>query len=267
MNETAKLRQSKNIAGIGRVVLWRGGSLWIGRDAGKAESHAHHAIQVSLALTDTLCLYDHEAGSWAEYSGAIVLPHRRHQFDGGGKSVAHIFVEPETVHGQKLMDMYSGAAIQALPVAVTENLIALLGKAMEDKVANENLIAAGRQGITLIAGVSDALPPIDPRITKAIEFTHSRIKSRITLAAAANAAHLSPSRFRHLFMAQTGISFRGYLLWSRVASAIAEAMSGVPWIDAAQNWGFADSAHLSRTCRRMFGVAPSMLIKEKPDRV
>ena len=30
---------------------------------------------------------------------------------------------------------------------------------------------------------------------------------------------------------------------------------------AAQEAGFADSAHFSRTCRRMFGIAPAMLVK------
>jgi AraC-like DNA-binding protein len=37
------------------------------------------------------------------------------------------------------------------------------------------------------------------------------------------------------------------------------AMAGGSWTAAAQESGFADSAHLSRTCRRMFGIAPSML--------
>ena len=76
------------------------------------------------------------------------------------------------------------------------------------------------------------------------------------------AAHLSPSRFRHLFVAQTGISFRAYLLWARVATAIDTGMHGSSWTQAAQDCGFADSAHLSRTCRKMFGIAPSMLVRE-----
>ncbi|MEO8307830.1 MAG: helix-turn-helix transcriptional regulator [Pseudomonadota bacterium] len=79
-------------------------------------------------------------------------------------------------------------------------------------------------------------------------------------AQAAAVAHLSPSRFRHLFVAQTGVSFRGYILWARVGSAVGAAMGGLSWTEAAQAWGFADSAHLSRTCRRMFGIAPTMLI-------
>ena len=75
-------------------------------------------------------------------------------------------------------------------------------------------------------------------------------------------AHLSPSRFRHLFAEQTGMAFRPYLLWARVEAAVGAAMSGKSWTEAAQDWGCADSAHLSRTCRRMFGLAPTNLIRE-----
>ncbi|MEO7402631.1 MAG: AraC family transcriptional regulator, partial [Burkholderiales bacterium] len=102
---------------------------------------------------------------------------------------------------------------------------------------------------------------VDPRITRAIAFVRARLSSSVSLAEAARVAHLSPSRFRHLFVAQTGISFRAYLLWARVESAVGAAMGGLSWTEAAQNCGFADSAHLTRTCRRMFGIAPSMLIR------
>jgi AraC-like DNA-binding protein len=73
-------------------------------------------------------------------------------------------------------------------------------------------------------------------------------------------ATLSPSRFRHLFVQQTGSSFRAYLLWLRINVAIEAAMRGASWTDAAHDAGFADSPHLSRTFRRMFGINPATLV-------
>jgi AraC family transcriptional regulator len=61
---------------------------------------------------------------------------------------------------------------------------------------------------------------------------------------------------------QTGMTLRTYLLWARVEAAVGAAMGGMSWTDAAHHCGFTDSAHLSRTCRRMFGLAPTMLIRE-----
>ena len=90
----------------------------------------------------------------------------------------------------------------------------------------------------------------------------ARLDAGVTLKEAAAAVHLSPGRFRHLFVAQTGATFRAYVLWARVEFAVAAAMAGRSWTAAAQEAGFADSAHLSRTCRRMFGLAPATLVRD-----
>ena len=79
--------------------------------------------------------------------------------------------------------------------------------------------------------------------------------SVFSLVEVAAQAHLSPSRFRHLFVAQTGVSIPAYLLWARVEFAIGAGMAGRSWTAAAQEAGFADSAHLSRTCRKQVSHA------------
>jgi AraC family transcriptional regulator len=251
----------KAIAGIGRVLLWSGGSLWIGHAAGYSRAHAHHAIQITLALSGRIRLSD-ERGQWREYSGAIVLSHHRHRFDGVGESVAQLFVESETDYGRALAQRYAEAAISSLPSETIDPLIARFRNAYASMADDEALIAIAQRSLAILSGAEHAALSVDPRVTRAIEYLRSRLSSAVTLAQAAEVAHLSPSRFRHLFVAQTGVSFRSYLLWARLESAVTEAMAGCSWTDAAHQWGFADSAHLSRTCRRMFGIAPSMLVRE-----
>lgn len=251
---------SKAIVGIGRVLLWSGGSLWIGHDAGSAQAHAHHAIQISIALTGRLRLRGDERDPWIEYRAAIIGPHHRHQFDGHGETVAQFFVEPQTAQGRALWARYGSAPIAALPTDTIEALLAEL-RAAFDGLRDDALIAIARRVLTTLCALEPAAPSVDPRISRAIDVIRSRMKTSVSLAEAAAAAHLSPSRFRHLFVAQTGLSFRAYLLWARVEAAVAAAMRGGSWTDAAQEWGFADSAHLSRTCRRMFGIAPTMLVR------
>lgn len=274
MKETAPIKTGQNqphcgvpaapkvIAGIGRVLLWSGGSLWIGRSAGRVLAHAHHAIQISLGLSGRLRLRSADDGEWSSYAGAIVLPHQRHQFDGAGESVAQIFVEPETAQGRALLRRYTAAPINGLPGETIEALVAPLRDAFAAGAANEVLIAASQHLVAQLCASEQAAPSIDPRMTRAIEYLRSRLSDPITLAQAAAVAHLSPSRFRHLFVEQTGMSLRTYLLWARVEAAVGAAMGGMSWTDAAHHCGFTDSAHLSRTCRRMFGLAPTMLIRE-----
>jgi AraC family transcriptional regulator len=80
-------------------------------------------------------------------------------------------------------------------------------------------------------------------------------------------ACLSPSRFRHLFTEQTGMGVRQYILWRRFVSVWERRMNGASLSTAAHAAGFADSAHLTRTSRRMFGIPPSLMdVSQAPPR-
>lgn len=81
----------------------------------------------------------------------------------------------------------------------------------------------------------------------------------VRLAAAAAAAGLSPDRFRHVFVKAVGVPFRRYLLWKRLQRAVALRGEGCDATTAAHGAGFADSAHLARTIRAMFGISASQL--------
>ncbi|HZW75215.1 MAG TPA: AraC family transcriptional regulator, partial [Caldimonas sp.] len=257
---SASPARSRPVIGIGRVMLWSGGSLWIGRQTGRADEHAHHAIQIALAMRGSFRLEDDRAG-WREHRGAIVVPHRRHRFDGCGSDVATIFVEPETSLGRSLLARLASDGVTAIEPTSVERLVAPLRESFNRGDEGATLVAEARRAVSLLAGATPAADRIDPRIERAIAWMRERLAAPIALADAAAVAHLSPSRFRHLFVAQTGVPFRAYLLWARVDAAMGAGMNGESWTAAAQSAGFADSAHFSRTCRRMFGIAPAMLVR------
>ncbi len=100
---------------------------------------------------------------------------------------------------------------------------------------------------------------VDPRIRRAFEEIDRRLDEPITLAEIASHVALSEERFRHLFVAETGVAFRPYILWARLNRALALGYSGRSWTEAAHAANFADSAHLTRTCRRMFGITPASI--------
>jgi AraC family transcriptional regulator len=256
----------KPIAGVGRVYFWSGGSLWIGRDAGRGQPHSHHAIQITLALEGSFLLREREGDAWSEFRGAAVLPHCRHQFDGCGTSIAQIFVEPETAPGRAVLQRFEGSSLSALPVETLDEMASLLHARHHAAGSEETLIAAGQDALAMLAGSVAPAAIADPRVAKAIAHIQARLGGPLRLGDAAAAVHLSPSRFRHLFIEQTGSNFRAYVLWLRLNVAIRAAMAGQSWTAAAHEAGFADSAHLSRTFRGMFGIAPAMLILDKTER-
>lgn len=62
-------------------------------------------------------------------------------------------------------------------------------------------------------------------------------------------------------------AFRPYVLWTRLNRALELGVAGSSWTDAAHATNFADSAHLTRTCRRMYGLFPtSMRIEQDASR-
>jgi AraC-like DNA-binding protein len=73
----------------------------------------------------------------------------------------------------------------------------------------------------------------------------SRVDAPPTLREAAVTVGLSPGRLRHLFVEETGLHFRGYLLWLRLGQAVGVFAAGGSLTEAAHAAGFADSAHLS----------------------
>jgi AraC family transcriptional regulator len=253
----------RRMLAVGQVYLWQGGSLWIGRGHGRSDWHDHHALQIAVAL-DGVCRFRGQAdGAWAEFRGAIVRSHRPHQFEVEGATMAQLFIEPETVEGRRLRERFVDD-ISPLPEAPRRAMARLLGDALRAGVQADPMIAAARAATLLLAGVTAPSAEGDDRIDKAIAHIRARIDAPIMLGEAAAAAALSPGRFRHLFVAQTGTSFRAYVLWTRLNVAIQFAMAGRSWTEAAHAAGFADSAHLTRTFRRMFGMNPAALVPGQP---
>ena len=86
-----------------------------------------------------------------------------------------------------------------------------------------------------------------------------RLQQPLSLVDAAAHVGLSSGRARHLFVESTGLSFRTYILWLRLTKALELFSAGASLTEAAHAAGFSDSSHLSRTFRRMFGIAPDSL--------
>jgi len=221
--------------------------------------HAHHAIQISLALEGRFRV---KARSWArsrEAAGMVVMPDRPHCLDGCDATIATLFVEPNSVAGAALRTRFHAIDVALLTDEEVEASTVELRTEFQSGAPTERLSGTARAAICRVAGDPPAASGSDPRITSALEWMSQRLATTMRLQDVAAAVHLSPGRFRHLFVNQTGTSFRAWLLWARAEQAISAATRGISWTDAAHSAGFSDAAHFTRTCRRVFGIAPTML--------
>jgi AraC-like DNA-binding protein len=122
-----------------------------------------------------------------------------------------------------------------------------------------DLIATAREAIRTLTDGVEVPQPADRRILLALDYLRDNLGGPVSLHGVAGVVHLSPSRFRHLFVREMGLAFRHYVLWLRLNRAVEAFAAGESLTTAAYRAGFADSAHLSRTFRRMYGMAAGTL--------
>lgn len=248
----------------GRMVFWEGASLWVlGTRPGegpypKTELHAHHAVQVTLLLRGWFTLESRDRQVDGE--AAAVAPDTQHAFAGEGL-VAHLFVDPEGAPGRELQrTLFSGETIVSIPAPRLAGLPARLRAGFESPRRSDRLlIDLGRAILAKLAPGSDRDERPEARVRRMSVWAAGRLDTPVSLADAAAHVGLSAGRARHLFVEETGLPFRTYLLWRRLMRAAKRFSAGSSLTDAAQDAGFSDSSHLSRTFRRMFGIAADSL--------
>ena len=153
-----------------------------------------------------------------------------------------------------------GFAVRAADVTSLPITLTVVGRSVAGR-RHSGPLGSG-EAIRIFTGAPVPDAAVDARIAKALDLLRARIRGPVRLADAAGAAALSPGRFRHLFVQETGTAFRAYVLWLRLNVAIECSMAGGSWTEAAHEAGFADSAHLTRTFKRMFGMNPATLVRQ-----
>jgi AraC-like DNA-binding protein len=252
------------ITSTGRIYYWEGASLWLGEGKGTTQWHEHHAHQLAIAIEGDFRFRTEADGRWMPFQAAIVPSHCTHQFELDGATMAHLFVEPESRAGRALAQHFGSDAVTELPADNAHAAAALLRDALRSTPTTDRMVDAARNALAALSGgIAEADRVPDRRLGQALDYIRANLRSPISLRDVAAAVALSESRFRHLFVAETGSSFRAYLLWLRINLAIQAVMSGATWTDAAHEAGFADSAHLTRTHKRMFGIEPTALRPER----
>jgi AraC-like DNA-binding protein len=99
---------------------------------------------------------------------------------------------------------------------------------------------------------------VDNRLLAAIDALDT---GNVEVPEAARAARLSESRLTHLMAEALGAPPRAWRRWLRLRCAIGRAVLHASTLtEAAHHAGFADSAHLTRTCRELLGVAPARVM-------
>nr|WP_189179984.1 AraC family transcriptional regulator [Microbispora rosea] len=233
----------------GRTVLRPGWLAYTGM-AGTTAPHAHATVQVMIVTAGVVELSDPRRGH-GPVRAAVIPARVRHAVHAGpGARATMIYLDPAGGAGRRLTAGLRGPGHDRLD-RWAEAARALLPPA-DPGVAPDP--AALVRGWSAPAGVRH------PALRRALRVLPELLHGPVRLTDLAAAAGISASRLGHLFSAELGLPFSPYLRWARLRRAVELAAGGASLTQAAHGAGFADSSHLTRVTREMFGLAPSRLL-------
>jgi AraC-like DNA-binding protein len=226
--------------------------------------HAHYATQIAFGSQFGIRFRPTDRVDWTEYAGVVISSRQPHTMDATHVPFnAVLFIEPETREGRALTERYQTGINTLMPEAIADVAPALF-TAWHEQRSVEAVKSAAKDVVRALTGGIDPAIVSDERILRAITYINSHLDRPIGLEDVAKVAYLSPGRFRHLFVEQTGTPLRPYILWRRFLRAFDLVVTGESISTAAYAGGFADAAHFTRTCRRTFGFPPSAIQGEAP---
>ena len=194
---------------------------------------------------------------------AVVSPDTPHAFEAGGL-VALLFIEPEGRAGRSLMQLMQGR--RAAPINAER-------RAMRPTSSNIAFDHPHRSGTALRDRESrsrtasqDAPAPVEPdRRVPNHQMGERRADGPLAINGAARRRRIISKPGKSLVCRRDG--FRSALMCCRCGWCGGRcAYEGLSLTDAAQEAGFADSAHFSRTFKRMFGLPAASLEMSSPYR-
>ena len=245
----------------GTVALRPGRLIYAGH-VGIAHRHRHAAVQLVLAPDEPVRLRDESGADWQVR--AVVIPSGAEHEMAGGSAGLLAWIDADGLLGQALTARVRHTGLPADSVAAW----AAAAQPLLDNGIPAGILA-GDTPSGVIDQVLDTLAdagtlneaPLHPALRQAVAVLPTMLDHSVHLGQVAAAVGISASRLGHLFSDELGLPFRPYVRWARLQRAIDQVRNGGTLTDAAHTAGFADSAHLTRVCHEMFGLAPSLLAR------
>ncbi|MEZ8140927.1 AraC family transcriptional regulator [Enterovibrio norvegicus FF-33] len=236
------------------------------------DKHAHEEFSIGVTLQgrqDFFC----QGAYHKNPAGCVLLfnPEDVHDGSSGGQQDLEylmLYVHPKSVDSQfKALGVrdpnhlrVEGCRLDSLAL---RNQALMMSSLIKDKqstrIEQESALFQLSHAMVSCAGLLDELGPSrrqDTLLLRAKEFIQCNLDKDMSIDDIANAASLSKFHFIRLFRAQFGITPHQYVLNCRINGARKALGSGMLSSDVAQAFGFADSSHLNRRFKRVYGMTP-----------
>lgn len=250
--------------------MWKGdgvgfilpsGALYFGPEM-QASTHAIHNYVIYIATHGRFDLLLPGGKVLSSCEAVATAPGCPHRVFSRGARLSIFYLVPETDAGRRASAFFRGRRVFSPPARAVSAMLPRLRIYAEHGCNPDEADDVSNYLFDKLAPPLCPAAALDERVAHTINHLKSAAGRRVTIGEVASEVALSCSRLEHLFTEQVGIPIRSYLLWARVRYALQLMVGGGSLTDVALDAGFSDSSHLSRTFRRMVGVAPSTLLRK-----
>lgn len=235
----------------GALVLGSGLVVYDGPGA-SADRHAHDAMQLVMGVENTVEL---RTQTGRVHRRLAIIPSRgEHALIATGRTIL-VLIEPAGPVGSAV----SRFAAENADVDLADRLADLSAPPTGDPQA---VVTWSRHVLEQLTGVSCAMDRGSgrPEVQQLVRYVDDHLDGSPLLNDIAELVGLSPRHLSRAVAEQIGMPFRRYVLWRRLRRAVLAVREGHDMTTAAATAGFADSAHLSRVFRKLFGLTPSEVL-------
>lgn len=238
------------------IYLWHSRALIFGVPV-NAAPHSHHALQLSIGLDKKFSLRCGQSEKREMMNAALIGANVGHCFGNQTGLLVNLYLDPESRTARELAKKIAAGSYLKIKYSGIEPFLPNLQKGWESSISCREAFSLTDDLLQTVFQTKKSETAFDPRIERALEILRNAPDNLISAETVAGEIALSPSRFAHLFRAEVGLPVRRYLMWMRLRNAVRMLGGGDSLTTVAHAAGFADSAHLTRTFKRMFGIAPS----------
>jgi len=246
----------------GRLHLWNGRALFFSPTV-DTNFHRHHFLQITIGLDREILLRAKSSDPWEPQRVVVIPPVQAHQLDGRNTSAIYLYADPESNLTRQLIPDVNDQRIFSYDFKQIEPLLPELWSYAEGHCSCDDALQLTDRIVQILSSSQVPVSELDPRVQRALNIIRALPEKHISVNDLAAQVFLSSSRLAHLFRQQTGLPIRRYLLWSRLLDATRLMAQESDLSKAAHQAGFSDSAHMSRTFQKMFGITPSEIFKNK----
>lgn len=210
---------------------------------GDNKSHSHWASQITIALTGQVEFECRNSG--LQSSDVVIFSSKtEHRLFGG--HVCSIYFDPlaqNVLNGliKESLEGWTSLPKSALPAELSS---ISTSTNLQEFLASE-FLQPSHYSPQEDQKYLDVLAEIQAQLSRGDDVNRDEL---------ARLAGLSPSRFSHWFVEQSGVPFRSYKKWLKLKVALSALMAGEKPAEAASLAGFSDQAHMSRAFSQAFGV-------------